>query len=121
MATTEETRTNRSPARTREFRVVMRMLIVAGAGTEEELEQLSIGALEAIEADPATESLVVATACEFSPPAVVIDFDVEAESLSEVHSQIGHVITALEQSMPIEIIDGWSETAAPTGRELVAA
>lgn len=121
MATTEDTRANGATAGAREFRVLMRMLLVAGATSEEELEQLSIDVLEAIEADPATQPLGIATACEFNPAAIIIDFDVEAESLSEVHGQIGLVITAVEQRMPIEIIDGWSDTATPSDRELVAA
>ena len=124
MATTEETRSSGAThAPIQEYDVVLR-LQTPKPPSQEALEELSIEALEAVERDAGEVVLGIAAACEFNPPAIVLDFSVTAASTIEMHDKLREVLAALVNNLPITI-EALSESAVLSGRtderELVPA
>lgn len=118
---TEDTRAGgATTAPTQEYEVMLRLAVSPDPPSEDALEELAIAALEALEAGAPAATVGAAVACEFSPPAIVLDFNVAAGSNVEMHAKVGEVLAAIEDRLEIQI-RGLSETAAPAEpAELVA-
>lgn len=118
MATGDDQGTSGVTARV--YEVSLHMLVRPAPPSIEALEEAAIAAAEAVEKYGADLVLAVASACEFEPPAIVLDMEIEATSSFEVHRRTDDVLRVLEQHLPVTV-DGLSESSAPAERELIAS